>query len=205
MSFVYKNKSNNNYMNICQNCIELKKDNEILNTKITCLEYDNEDLKQEIKDLKYENKDFKQRIIILEYENKELKAVIVKLKDENNKHNFNKLKYKIITAIQDINSHNNLEKIIIIKKSLFKLRKYRNCYNHYIDEDSDNYEIQCKQLYLLYKLKELNNDEKISINNIFSKDEDLINEIINYLDDNIDKNININEEMLDDINTWWEF
>jgi len=59
------------------------------------------------------------------------------------------------------------------------------------------------QTIILYKLKELNNDEKISINNIFSKD--LINEIINYLDNNIDKNININEEMLDDINTWCEF
>ena len=59
------------------------------------------------------------------------------------------------------------------------------------------------QTIILYKLKELNNDEKISINNIFSKD--LINKIINYLYNNIDKNININEEMLDDINTWCEF
>ena len=198
MSFVYKNKSNTNYMNICQNCIEFKKDIEILNTKITCLEYENDELKLKVHNLKIENQELKKEI-------KELKAEIVKLKDDNNKHHFNKLKYKIITAIQDINSYNNLEKITIIKKSLFKLRKYRNCYNHYIDEDSDEYEIQCKQLYLLCKLKELNNDEKISINNIFSKDEDLINEIINYLDNNIDKNININEDMINYINSWWEF
>ena len=178
--------------------MNLKKDIDVLNNKIICLEYENEEFKLEVHNLKKENQELKKEI-------KELKDEIVKLKDENNKHNFNKLKYKIITAIQDINSHNNLEKIIIIKKSLFKLRKYRNCYNHYIDEDSDDYEIQCKQLYLLYKLKELNNEEKISINYIFSKDEDLINEIINYLDNNIDKNININEDMINYINSWWEF
>ena len=142
--------------------MNLKKDIDVLNNKIICLEYENEEFKLEVHNLKKENQELKKEI-------KELKDEIVKLKDENNKHNFNKLKYKIITAIQDINSHNNLEKIIIIKKSLFKLRKYRNCYNHYIDEYSDDYEIQCKQLYLLYKLKELNNEEKISINNAIKK------------------------------------
>ena len=175
-SYTYKIKSNNNYMEICQNCIEFKKEIEVLNTKIICIEYENEDFKQEIKNfkneikvLKHENNELKKENQELKKEIVELKAEIVKLKNENNKHNFNKFKYKIITAIQDINSHNNLEKIIIIKKSLFKLRKYRNCYNHYIDEDSDDYEIQCKQLYLLCKLKELNNEEKISINNAIKK------------------------------------
>ena len=56
MSITYKNKSNNIYMNnICENCIELKKDIEILNTKITCLEYDIEELKHENQELKKEN------------------------------------------------------------------------------------------------------------------------------------------------------
>ena len=192
MSITYKNKSNNIYMNnICENCIELKKDIEILNTKITCLEYD-------IEELKKENQELKKEIQELKKENQELKLELKYLK-------FDKIKYKIITAIQDINSDYNLEKITIIKKSLFKLRKYRNNYNHYIDEDNDKYESDCKKLYLLYRLKELTNDEKTIINNIFTKDEDLINEIIKYLDININKNIEINEDILFDIESWWNY
>jgi FtsZ-binding cell division protein ZapB len=102
MSITYKNKSNNIYMNnICENCIELKKDIEILNTKIICLEYD-------IEELKHENQEFKKENQELKKENKELKKEIQKLKKENQELKlelkylkFDKIKYKIITAIQD--------------------------------------------------------------------------------------------------------
>jgi len=33
--------------NICENCIELKKEIDVLNARITCVEYDNEELKKE--------------------------------------------------------------------------------------------------------------------------------------------------------------
>jgi len=54
---LYKQKSNNNYMNICLNCIELKKDIDVLNARITCLEYDNEELRKENEELRKENEE----------------------------------------------------------------------------------------------------------------------------------------------------
>jgi hypothetical protein len=181
----------NNYMNICSDCIEYKKELDVLNARITCIEYDNDELKQDNIKLKEEN-------IKLKQENIELKQRITILE-------FDKIKYKIITALQYINSLHSLEKITIIKKSLFKLRKYRNNYNHYIDEDSNEYEINCKQLYLLYKLNNLTIDEKNIINLIFTTDENLIDEVIKYLDNTINKNIEINEDILFDINSWWDY
>ena len=148
-----------------------------LNSKIISLEGD-------IDELKKDNLELKNRIAILE---------------------FDKIKHKIITAIQDIYLYKNLDKIILIKNSLLKLRKLGNNYNHYIDEDYNEYEINCKQLYLLYKLNKLSNNEKNIINNIFTKDEDLINEIIKYLDININKNIKMNKDILFDIESWWNY
>ena len=58
----YKNKSKNTYImnnNICEKCIELKKDIDVLNARLTCVE-----------------KEFKKRIIFLENENKELRKRI---------------------------------------------------------------------------------------------------------------------------------
>ena len=68
MISLYKQKSNNNYMNVCINCIEYKKEIDILikiiikslillslSAKITCIEYDNEELKSDIQELKKEN------------------------------------------------------------------------------------------------------------------------------------------------------
>ncbi len=42
MVSLYKQKSNNNYMNVCVHCIEYKKEIDILSAKITCIEYDND-------------------------------------------------------------------------------------------------------------------------------------------------------------------
>jgi hypothetical protein len=178
MVSLYKQKSNNNYMNVCVNCIEYKKEIDILSAKVVCIEYDNEELKKENQELKKEIQEHKKRIASLEKENKELKKENEKLKLRITILEFDKIKYKIITALQDINSLHCLEKIIIIKKSLFKLRKYRNNYNHYIDEDSDDYEISCKQLYLLYRLKILTNEEKNIINLIFTTDENLTGSVV---------------------------
>ena len=64
MSFVYKNKSNTNYMDNFINCIEFKKDIDVLNNKIICLEYDSksEDLKLEVHNLKKKIKNLKNKI-----------------------------------------------------------------------------------------------------------------------------------------------
>ena len=81
--------------------IEFKKEIEVLNTKIIYIEYETEELKLEVHNLKIKNQELKKENKELKKEIVELKEEIVKLKDENKKHNFNKLKYKIITAIQD--------------------------------------------------------------------------------------------------------
>jgi len=95
-------------------------------SKIACLEY-------EIEDLKKDNQELNKKIIVLEKDNKELNNRIIVLekdnKELNNKINnseFEKIITKFITAIQDLNSKNNLERKIISKKPLFILRRQRN-------------------------------------------------------------------------------
>jgi predicted nuclease with TOPRIM domain len=95
---------------------------------------ENEDLKQEIKNLKDVNKELTQKINIIEYENKELKDRIIILENENIQLKFNNFKNKLLTAIQDINKNDNLEKKY---NYLHKIRKYRNNNNHYINEEFD--------------------------------------------------------------------
>lgn len=185
-------------------CNEYKELINIQDSKITCLEYKIDDLKKENQELKIENQELNKKIIILEKDNIEFKNKIIFLENKINNLEFDKIITKIITAIQDINSKNNLEKLILTK-SLFKLRKLRNNNNHYIDEDNNDYEIDCRKLYLLIKLKELSQDQINIINNRICKNEDLIGEIIKYLDNNINKDIHINDDELEDIENWWNY
>ena len=143
-----------------------------------------QELKIENQKFKKENKELINRIIVLEKDNLEFKNKINNLE-------FEKIITKIITAVQYINSKNNLKKIIL-KKSL---RRQRNANNHYFNEDYTDYEIDCRKLYLLNKLKELSNEQITLINNRICKNEDFINKIINYLDSNVDKQIQINEDI----------
>jgi chromosome segregation ATPase len=212
----YKKITNYNYMENCK-CEEYKEQLDTQNSRITCLEYEIEDLKIEKQEfvkkitvIEKENKESKEKIIVLEKDNKELNNRIIILEKDNqelrnkiNNSEFEKIITKFITAIQDLNSKNNLEKKIILKKSLYNLRRQRNNNNHYIDEDCNNYEINCRNLYLLNKLKELSNDQITLINNRICKNEDLIGEIIKYLDSNVDNNIQINEDELENIENWW--
>ncbi len=84
------------------------------------------------------------------------------LEYEINKNNseFEKNITKFITAIQDLNSKNNLEKKIILKKSLFNLRRQRNSflsntYNQYFNEEYTDYEINknMQSIFLLIEIR----------------------------------------------------
>ena len=205
----YKKITNYNYMENCK-CAEYNEKLEIQSSKITCLEYEIKDLKIEKQEfvkkitvIEKENIEFKEKIIVLEKDNKELNNKIIVLENKINNAEFEKIITKFITAIQDLNSKNNLEKKIILKKSLFNLRRQRNTYNHYFNEEYTDYEIDCRNLYLLNKLKELSSEQITLINNRICKHEDLISEIIKYLDSNLDNNIQINEDELDSIENWW--
>jgi hypothetical protein len=72
----------------------LKKDIDVLNARITCVEYDNDKFKKE-------NQEFKKRIIFLENENQELRKRIDILE-------FNKIKKKIITALLELMKNLNI-------------------------------------------------------------------------------------------------
>jgi hypothetical protein len=226
-------------MENCCKCDKYKEEQATQNSSITCLEYNNEE--QHRKNLwfflcswaKNKNQRFLflaeqlNRIINLEKDNQELK------KDKQELNNtINTLNNRIITLENKIivleNKINNLEKKIILKKSLFNLRRQRYTYFHYFTEEYTDYEINknilrifllieirwksfaflsneinCRNLYLLNKLKELSNDQITLINNRIYKHEDLIGEIIKYLDSNVDYNLQINEDKLEIIENWW--
>jgi len=201
-SYTYK-KSNNYIMNtnICQNC-------EILNARITCLEYEiielkqeNNELKEEIKELKQENKELKQENKELKQENKELKERISILENDNKQLKFDKIKNKLLTAIQDINKNDQLENKY---NFLYKIRKYRNNINHYINEEFDTNEniINYKKLLLKNKLLQLTEIEieifnkRYNINNLVN----IILEYLNTLDLYYD---NLDEDDIIDANNWW--
>ena len=173
-------------MEICQNCIEFKKDIEILNTKITCLEYEIEDLKHEIKDLKheikdlkYENQEFKKENKELKKEIVELKKEIVELKAENIQLKFNNFKNKLLTAIQDINKNDNLEEKY---NCLYKTKKYYKYIYQYLNEEFDINDniINYKKLLLKNILLQLSKEE-IDIFNKQYNINNLVNLILDYL------------------------
>jgi len=193
-SYTYKNNNYNTNINICQNC-------EILNTRIICLEYDNEELKQEnnklnkeITELKQENKELKEEI-------KELKEEIKELKEENIKLKFDKIKNKLLTAIQDINKNDQLEKKY---NFLYRIRKYRNNINHYINEEFDTNEniINYKKLLLKNKLLQLT-EEEINIFNKRYNINNLVNIILEYLNTLDLYYDNLDEDDIIDANNWW--
>ena len=117
---------------------------------------------------------------------------------------FDKIKLKIITALQDINSYDNLEVKLNIKTSLIRLRKNRNGINHYIDIDDNDDIINYKKIYLLTQLNNLSIEQKDIINKRYGN-YDLINEIIIYLNDNINQNYDISNDEIEDVDLWWMY
>jgi predicted nuclease with TOPRIM domain len=113
-------------MENCCKCEEYKEELATQNSRITCLEYDNEEQLNRIINLEKEKTKLDKKIIVLEKDNKELNNKIIVLENKINNSEFEKIITKFITAIPDLNSKNNLEKKIILKKSLFNLRRQRN-------------------------------------------------------------------------------
>jgi chromosome segregation ATPase len=212
----YKKITNVNYMNTCE-CKELKQKLELINNKIICIEYDNDELKQEnkelkleIKELKQENKELKLENIELKLEIKELKKEIVILKDKNQKLEFDKLKIKIITALQDLNAYDKLEIKFNhpFKSCINKLRYNRNHINHYINiNDDSEILINIKIKFLLLQLNNLSQDNITILNNRYSHNSAycmFIEEIIKYLESQIKYNNDlITDDELEEIEFWW--
>ena len=193
----YKKIYTTNYMEtICQNCIEFKNKIDILDAKVTCLEYEIIELKEENKVLKEENK-------VLKEENKLLKDRIIILE-------FDKIKFKIITALQDLNSYDKLEiKLEYPTNSYFlSIRYSRNSSNHYIDLN-DNVEIveYKKKILLLYLLNLTEENIKMLNERICKKKAyyNIIEKVILYLKINTNMDVTVTEEIEDEVECWWEY
>ena len=161
----------------------------------------------EINNLKLENKELKQkisilenRIIILETENKIIKEENKLLKIDNIKINKridfieNNIKIsKIELALENINNFEKLEtKLFKIQKYLKALRYNRNSICQFLYDNDSSEIIMMKKIYLLEKLSNFEHKD------IFDSEytNGFIDEIINYLQNNIIEPTNISEDDL---------
>ena len=170
-----------------------------MNARITCVEYDNEELRKENQELRKENQELRKENQELRKENQELKKRIAILE-------FDKIKNKIITALQDLNSHEKLEiKLTQPYNSCFvNIRTSRNYYNHYININDNTNLIENKKKYLLFQLLELKEHIQI-LNKRFCKRNtyyNVIEEVIKYLQNNTKMDIDIDDDNLQIIEFW---
>ena len=193
-------------------CDEYKEELATQSSRITCLEY-------EIEDLKIEKQEFVKKITVIEKENKEFKEKIIILEKEiqefkikNNNLEFNKLRIKIITAIQDLNNYEKLEVKFTypLNTCIANIRFNRNMSNHYIDINDSLKLIENKKKYLLLQLLNLSEDNIQNLNDRYQIDtcpnSHVIEEVINYLKNNIslDNSIeDITKHELKNIEWWW--
>lgn len=183
-----------------QNVILLLDDNNSIAEQMEKLTQENELLKREIEFLKRENE-------LLRNENDSLKLKIVEmdkkidyLNNEISTMKINKLYKKYITAIQDINRKEQMEKILRQpeKQILIKLKRDRNDYNHYIDENFDTqFELDIKMIVLIDRL---NNMPQYVSTKFNKKYPGLLSELNKCL---IRPNIIPSQDELDDANEWW--
>ena len=104
-------------MENCCKCEEYKEEQATQSSRITCLEYDNEDqlnriiiLEKDNQELKKDKQKLNNTINTLENTIITLNNKIIVLENKINNLEFEKIITKFITAIQDLNSKNNLEK-----------------------------------------------------------------------------------------------
>ena len=182
---------------------------ELFNSKIICLKYDNEKLKQEIVGIKNNNIKIKQEFVEIKQEIKELKQEIIGIKQEIKELKFNKIKNKIIYALHDLNSYKKLEINLTqpFNTCFVNIRITINYSNHYIDINDNNDLIENKKKYLLLQLLNLNEDNLKILNKRFCKRNtyyNVIEEVIIYLQNNTNMNIEINDDDLQTIEFWWD-
>ena len=190
-----------------ENCkyVEYKKQLDIQSSKITCLEYEIENLKKENQELKIEYQEFKKRITFLEKDNQELKI-------KYNNLEFNNLRIKIITAIQDLNNYEKLEVKFTypLNTCIANIKFNINMSNHYIDINDNLNLIENKKKYLLLQLLNLSEENIQNLNERYQIDTctecNVIEEVINYLKNNINldnSNSDLTKHELKNIEWWW--
>jgi len=186
---------------------EIKLENNEIKLENNEIKLENKEIKLENKEIKLENKNLYNRINIVKFENKEFNTDNKILNNTINILENTIIINKIITALQDINSNDQLEKNLYnIKSALYKLKKDRNNHNHYISKCDSNDIINYKKKLLLKYLNDLSSNIKIRINKKYGNC-NIIDEIIKYLNTIVDENnyhSNISENAIEEINDWWE-
>ena len=182
---------------------------ELLNLKIICLKYDNEKVKQEIIGIKNNNTELKQKFVEIKQEIKELKQEIIGIKQEIKELKFDKIKNKIIYALHDLNNYEKLEIKLTqpLNTCFINIKITINYSNHYIDINDNNNLIENKKKYLLLQLLNLNKDNLKILNKRFCKRNtyyNVIEEVIKYLQNNTNINIEINDDDLQTIEFRWD-
>jgi len=200
----YKKITNYNYMENCK-CNEYKEELATQSSRITCLEYDNEEQLNRIIVLEKEKSKLDNTIITLN------KKIIV-LENKNNNLEFNKLRIKIITAIQDLNNYEKLEVKFTypLNTCIANIRVNRNMSNHYIDIKDSLKLIENKKKYLLLQLLNLSEENIQNLNDRYQIDTypdiNVIEEVINYLKNNINLDnftSDLTKHELKNIEWWW--
>lgn len=173
----------------------LKRENKELRERIDQLEKENEELREQVKQLRRENEALRERVKQLENDN-------IVLKISSNKTEMRFQRRKIITAIQDVNRIDSLERKVnrIYRENLADLRDDRNTDSHYIQENRDVSDIlRYKKFILAHKMSNLSQELKKSIEITYGNG--FVNEIIKHI--RIDEPV-ISEENKERINEWWD-
>jgi chromosome segregation ATPase len=158
------NNTENKIINMDKEIIELKKD------KV--------ELKQQLNNTEHKLNTAENKIINMDKEIIELKKDNIEINRRQHKKDMHNSYNKIITAIQDLNSNQQLEKTTPKIPCLTNLRNNRNDINHYLynnePQNTSNYKI-----YILFqKLKDLNKELKDKLNNNYPA---LVEYLITYI------------------------
>jgi chromosome segregation ATPase len=172
---------------------ELKRENAELRKENAELKRDNIELRKENAELKRDNDELRKENAELRKENAELRDVVNRM--------LCKQQYdKLIIAIQDINSHIQMEKLVdsYTKNELQKLRHSRNGDCHYII-GCDEYEINVRRTVLYDKIDQMSEPLKKLFDRRHPK---LLENIKSFI---VNIRTTPSSDALDEINDWWDY
>ena len=159
---------------------------------------ENTELKEKILNLYRNEEKFKNdiltnelTIIELRKENEMLKNKLKKLEEHVNEQDItiNKLNQRL----DDLEMKNQFNKLVV---AIQDLNKKDEC--HYINEDDDEYMYNHKKIILLEKLNNMSQTIKTKFHKIYPN---VVENIIKHIGD---VKIDINNELFDEANEWWD-
>ncbi len=185
---------------------ELKTEVKSLTSKVEILTTENQQLNNKIETLTTENQQLKTEIVELKTEIVELKTEIRELKTERHNDHDNRQIYKLMFAIQDMNSYYELEKYLdpaSVRRLMTKLRQKRVMEAHYLDHDFDQNECHYRKHLLFEKLQQLSPELIRKLKHKITPQ--LFNSLMTYMNQHLVtyNQAVLSQEQLDDGVEWW--